>query len=97
MDARDRAAEPRPTVPRNARRVIELMEECFAEAARRSEPDWLSDFMLGSMSRPEAASIQKLGFHLCPILTAQALALPFRRVLFALLSKVQPIEPADKA
>ena len=61
---RARAAEPRPTAPRNDRRVSELMEECFSDAARRSEPDWLSDFMPGSMSRPEAASIQKSGFRL---------------------------------
>ena len=96
------AAEPRPSVWRNARRVTEVRGEVLSDAGRASEPGCLSLCMLWSMSANGAASSanqrsakqRRSGvLQLFPIRPPETLPLPFGRVLRALLSKVEPITP----
>src|ERR1017187_9914824 len=51
-----KAAEPRPSACRKVRRVRELGEGCFSDAAPGSEPGSLSVFMASSMANWEGAS-----------------------------------------
>src|ERR1017187_701308 len=51
-----KAAEPRPSACRKERRVRELGEGCFSDAAPGSEPGYLPVFMASSMADWEGAS-----------------------------------------
>ena len=94
------AAEPIPRVWRNARRVTEVRGELFSDAGRASEPGCWLLFMRWRMSPDGTASRANPQGSRClwlsPISPTETLALPFGRVLRALLSTVEPKTPPDK-